>query len=155
MISENTASQVLVPPSDSVMFISPFQHVEDPLKHVFFGNRSLNILFSGRDCYPQQSQITICLTMKVNDGKIKMGKWFKHETFDYKPRNVNNTKLEHNYHGTVSRTHARTARTHSRTKKKKLDQKTDTSVDIDWPFACTLRHLVAASDLLIARCSGK
>lgn len=67
MISENT-----VPPSDSVMFISPFQHVEDPLKHIFFGNRSLNILFSGEIVTPQQSQITICLTMKVNDGKIKM-----------------------------------------------------------------------------------
>lgn len=47
VISENTASQVLVPPSDSVMFISLFQHVEDPLKQNFFGNRSLNILFSG------------------------------------------------------------------------------------------------------------
>lgn len=57
--------------------------------------------------------------MKVNDGKIKMGKWFKHETFDYKPRNVNNTKLEHNYHGTVSRTHARTYGTYALANKEK------------------------------------
>lgn len=35
-----------------------------------------------------------------------------------------------------------------------FDQKNCASFDLNWPFACTLRHLVATSDLRITLCSG-
>lgn len=59
------------------------------------------------------------------------------------------------YNSVSARNHTRArtnARTHTRTKEKKNFV---ASFEIHQLFACILRHLVAASDLLITRCLGK